>query len=166
MKGKSILLLTQMGLLTAILFLGQVFMAVLPNIEIVSLLILLYTLYLGKKVFWVIYAFVFLEGFLYGFGIWWFSYLYLWSILAAAVYFLRKNDSALFWAILSGFFGLAFGALCALPYLAAGGWAAALSYWISGLPFDIAHCAGNFVLCLLLYRPLCRLLERSFPRTS
>ena len=71
-----------LGLFTAILFLGQVFLAVLPNIEVVSLLIILYTLTCGKKVFLVIYAFVLLEGFCYGFGIWWFSYLYIWSILA------------------------------------------------------------------------------------
>lgn len=165
MKKHPILLLTQMGLLTALLFLGQVFMAFLPNIELVSLLILLYTLYLGKKVFWVIYSFIFLEGFLYGFGIWWFSYLYIWSILAAVVYLLRKNNSALFWAILSGFFGLAFGALCALPYLAAGGWAAAFSYWVAGLSFDIAHCIGNFILALTLYRPLSKLMSHYFQRT-
>ncbi|MBM6829283.1 hypothetical protein H9X85_06475 [Anaerotignum lactatifermentans] len=162
MNGKPILRLTQMGLMTAFLFLGQVLLSFLPNIELVSLLILLYTLCLGRKVFLVIYCFVFLEGFLYGFGIWWFSYLYVWSILAALVYFFRKNDSALFWAILSGFFGLAFGALCALPYLAAGGWAAAFSYWVSGLGFDLVHCAGNFVLTLILYRPLRALLARFF----
>lgn len=164
MKNHPILILTQMGLMTALLFLGQVFMSFLPNIELVSLLVLLYTLYLGKKVFWVIYGFIFLEGFLYGFGIWWFSYLYIWSILAAVTYVFRKNDSSLFWAIVSGFFGLSFGALCALPYLAAGGWAAAFGYWVSGLSFDIVHCVGNFILCLVLYRPLSHLMNRYFPR--
>ena len=69
-----------LGLMTAILFLGQVLLRALPNVEIVSLLLLLYTLFLGRKVFYIVYAFVLLEGFLYGFGIWWFSYLYVWSI--------------------------------------------------------------------------------------
>lgn len=162
MAKQNIRQLAILGLLTAILFLGQVFLAVLPNIEVVSLLIILYTLTCGKKVFPVIYAFVLLEGFFYGFGIWWFSYLYVWSILALTVSFFRKNTSVLFWSILSGFFGLAFGALCALPYLVAGGIGAAFAYWTAGLLFDVTHCIGNFVVCLTLFRPLHLLLERLY----
>lgn len=155
--------LAWMGVLTALLFAGQVVMSFLPNLEIVSLLIILYTIFFGKKVFWMIYSFVFLEGFLYGFGMWWFQYLYLWSILAVAALFFRSNTSALFWSILSGFFGLSFGALCTLPYLIAGGPAAALSYWVSGLGFDLIHCIGNVVLCLVLFKPLYALLQKAFP---
>lgn len=155
--------LAWMGVLTALLFAGQVVMSFLPNLEIVSLLIILYTIFFGKKVFWMIYGFVFLEGFLYGFGMWWFQYLYLWSILAVAALFFRSNTSPLFWGILSGFFGLSFGALCALPYLIAGGPAAAFSYWVSGLGFDLIHCIGNVVLCLVLFKPLYALLQKAFP---
>ena len=86
-------------------------------------------------------------------------------VLALIVFFqtrpahiFRKNSSVLFWSILSGFFGLAFGALCALPYLAAGGIGAAIAYWTSGLLFDVTHCVGNFVVCLVLFRPLRSLL--------
>ena len=62
-----------MGILTALLFIGQVFLAFLPNIEIVSFLIILYTLVFGRKVFLMIYTFILLEGILYGFGLWWFQ---------------------------------------------------------------------------------------------
>ena len=51
-----------MGILTALLFIGQVFLAFLPNIEIVSFLIILYTLVFGRKVFLMIYTFILLEG--------------------------------------------------------------------------------------------------------
>ena len=152
--------LTTMGVLTAVLFMGQVLMAFLPNIEIISLLIILYTLFFGRKVFWMIYGFVFLEGFLYGFGLWWFQYLYIWSILALVVLLLPRQTSAVFWSIVSGFFGLGFGTLCTLPYLIAGGPAAAFGYWVSGLGFDIAHCIGNVVLCLCLFKPLYLLMEK------
>ena len=60
--------LALMGVLTALLFMGQVIMSFLPNIGIISLLISLYTIFFGKKVFWMIYVFVFLEGFLYAGG--------------------------------------------------------------------------------------------------
>lgn len=65
-----------MGFLTAVVFAAQVVMGFLPNIELVTLLFILYTLVLGKKVFLIIYVFVFLEGFFYGFGLWWINYLY------------------------------------------------------------------------------------------
>lgn len=159
MTKQNIRQLAVLALLTALLFLGQVFLAILPNMEVVSLLIILYTIVCGKRVFFIIYTFVLLEGFFYGFGIWWFSYLYIWSLLALAAYFFRQNRSPFFWSILSGFFGLSFGALCALPYLAAGGIGAALTYWAAGLLFDVTHCIANFILCMVLFRPLLRLLE-------
>lgn len=149
-----------MGILGAILFAGQLGMSFLPNIEPVSALIVLYTLVYGRQVFPAIYVFVLLEGLFFGFGIWWVSYLYIWSILALVVLLFRKIDSALLWAVLSGAFGLSFGALCAIPYLISGGPYAAFSYWSAGIPFDIAHCAGNFVLTLILYKPLLPLLKR------
>ena len=98
--------LALMGVLTALLFMGQVILSFLPNIEIISLLIILYTIFFCRKVFWMIYVFVFLEGFLYGFGMWFFNYLYVWTLLALVCLPFRKNTSALFWSIISGFFGL------------------------------------------------------------
>lgn len=157
--------LALLGILTAVLLGGQVALAALPNVEIVSLLVILYSILLGRQVFLIIYAFVLLEGCLYGFGLWWVSYLYVWALLAIIALALRRTEaSALFWAILSGFFGLAFGALCALPYLVTGGIAAAISYWLAGLGFDLIHCVGNFLVCLLLFRPLYRLLSRLLRR--
>ena len=80
--------------------------------------------------------------------------------LAIAAVLLRKNDSALIWAVLAGVFGLCFGALCSIPYLFIGGWAMALSYWVSGITFDLIHCAGNFVFTLTLYKPLYKVMEK------
>lgn len=148
------------GILSAILLVGQVGMSFLPNIEPVSTLIILYTLTYKKHVFPIIYTFALLEGVIFGFGIWWISYLYIWSILALIVLAFQKIDLPIFWAIVSGAFGLLFGMLCAIPYLISGGLGAAFAYWTTGIPFDILHCLGNFVLTLILYRPLHRLLKR------
>lgn len=48
------------GILSAVLLAAQVSLGFLPNIEIVTLLILVYTLVFRKKVFFIIYIFVFL----------------------------------------------------------------------------------------------------------
>lgn len=153
--------LISMAFLAAIAFAGQVALASLPNIEIVTLLFMLYTIVCGKRVFTIIYVFVLLEGVLYGFGLWWFSYLYVWSILAVIVHLLRRNRSVVFWAVVSGAFGLCFGALFAIPYLFSGGIAAAFSYWVAGIPFDLIHCVSNIVLVLVLWKPLLTLLQNS-----
>lgn len=149
-----------LGVLGALLVIAQVALAFLPNIELVSLLIIVCTLALGSSVFAPISVFVLVEGLLYGFGLWWLNYLYVWPILAGIVLLLRKQRSPIFWAIFSGGFGLFFGALCAIPYFFIGGPASAFAYWVSGLPFDIAHCAGNVAAELLLFTPCLKILER------
>lgn len=149
------------ALLAAMMTALQTAMAPLPNIEPVSLLVLVYALVFGRDVFYIIYTFVLLEGLLYGFHLWWVTYLYIWSLWAMAVLLIGRGreHSPLLWAAASGAFGLSFGALDAIPYLI-GGPMAALSRWAAGIPFDLLHCAGNFVLALALERPLRRLLTR------
>ncbi len=153
-----------MGMLTGILFMGQVILAFLPNIEIVTLLILLYTLIFGRKVFLIVYTFVLLEGIFYGFGLWWINYLYVWSVLVVIALIFRTQRSSLFWSIVVGFFGLFFGALCAIPYFFISGPAAAFSYWIAGIPYDIIHCIGNAGLCLILFNPGYYILNKLYTR--
>lgn len=152
--------LVVLALCTAALFVGQVALAFLPNIELVSLLVIVYTLAFRRKVLYVIYAFALLEGLLYGFSMWWVTYLYVWTVLAGLTWCFRNMQSALGWAILSGAFGLSFGALCEIPFLVTIGWRGALGAWVSGIPFDLAHCAGNFVLALALVKPLMKLMRR------
>ncbi|MDO5423562.1 MAG: hypothetical protein Q4F41_07550 [Eubacteriales bacterium] len=159
-RATRVISLVTMGLLSAILLVAQVSLAFLPNIELVTLLIILYTLVYKKQVFLIIYAFVLLEGVLYGFGIWWISYLYVWPLLALVVLAMRKNQSVVIWAVAAGAYGLAFGALTAIPYLISGGPGAAFAYWAAGIPYDIIHCASNFVLTLVLFKPLFHLLTK------
>lgn len=151
------------GVLASVTVGLQVAMAPLPNIEPVSLLILVYTRVFGRKVVQIIVPFIFLEGLVFGFGLWWVSYLYIWPLWAWIVLLLKGDRPVLAWAAASGAFGLGFGALCALPYLVGGPWAA-LSYWLAGIPFDLLHCAGNFVLVLTLSNPLVRVLQQLWDR--
>lgn len=146
------------ALMGALLVVGKQAMSGLPNIEPVSLLILLFTLELPRQTPGAITVYLLAQGLLYGFGLWWVMYLYVWYLLALVVFLLRRFDHPLFWACVSGVYGLCFGGLCAAVYLFARTPAFALSWWLSGLSFDALHGAGNFVLALLLYRPLRRAL--------
>jgi len=148
--------------LGALLFVVQIVFAGLPNVELVSFLIIIYTLYLGKKTFYSIYIFVILEIVYWGFNTWSISYLYIWSILALIVLILKRKNSIWLWSFVSAFFGLAFGALCALTILFIGGVSAAAAYWVSGIYFDIVHCVFNFALCLIFYTPVNHLFKVVF----
>lgn len=158
-KTLSVRELVLFALLGTVMFAGKMVMAGLPNIEPVSLLVILYTLAFGRKALWSIYLYVALECVVWGVNTWSISYLYLWFLLYLAARLLRNMDSPLGWAVVSGGFGLFFGLLCAPVQLCIGGWTYAVSWWISGIPFDLAHCAGNFALALLLYRPCRRVLS-------
>ena len=151
-----------LGLLSALLFGAKMAMAPLPNIEPVSLLVIVYTAVLGLRALVPVYVYALLEILTWGFGYWSASYLYIWTVLALAALPLRRMESTLGWAALSGAFGLCFGALCSLPYLAVGGWAYALSWWITGIPFDLLHGAGNFAMALALFKPCKTVLSRLY----
>jgi energy-coupling factor transport system substrate-specific component len=87
-------------------------------------------------------------------------YLYAWPLLGLLAYFNRKKTSALFWSLLSGIFGLFFGAMCAIPYLFISGVSGAFAYWVAGIPYDILHCISNFLFCLVLFQPLKNVLQK------
>ncbi len=150
----------RLGLLAAVLFTAKMIMAPLPNIEPVSTLIAVYVSVLGWKALIPVYLYVLLEISVWGLGYWSVCYLYVWAVLVLAAYRLRRMESSVGWAVLSGAFGLCFGALCALTYWAVGGWAFAVSWWVASIPFDLIHCAGNFAMTLVLFRPCKRVLER------
>ncbi len=152
--------ITKIGMMVATLEAGKMMLSFLPNIEIVSILIIMYTLYFGPKVLYAIFTFTMIEMFLYGFHLWVIMYFYIWPLLALITYLNRKKTGALFWSILSAFFGLFFGMLCAIPYIVTSGLPAAFAFWIAGIPFDLVHCVGNFVTALILYEPLTYVLSR------
>lgn len=150
------------GMLGSLTFAAKYAMAVLPNIEPVSLCVMLYAAVFGKKAVWPIGIYVAMEFLFYGLGLWNLNYLYIWGILGLGAYLLREMQEPLGWAILSGTFGLLFGALCGIVDVFVGGLGYAVSKWISGIPFDLLHCGGNFAIALLLFAPLRRLLERLY----
>ena len=140
---------------------GKEAMSALPNIEPVTPLLMVTTLVYGRKALYPCGIFVLAEGFLYGFGWYFFVYVYIWPILVLLVLALRKHvTSFVTWTVVGALYGLFFGPLCCLEALVVSGWRMAFSYWISGIPYDIIHCAGNAVLCGVLLKPLTTLLRR------
>ena len=150
------------GVLGALTFAAKYVMSFLPNIEPVSLMVMLFAVVFGKKWVYPVYLYIAMEILFYGISLWNINYLYIWAVLAVGASCMKKMQHPLGWAILSGTFGLLFGALCGIVDVFIGGFGYALTKWVSGIPFDIAHCGGNFVIALLLFVPMRRLLEKLY----
>jgi len=149
-------------MLGALTFGAKVAMSWLPNIEPVTLFVMLFAAVFGLKSLYIVYVYVFLEIAVYGIGTWNIMYLYVWAILALAAWLLRKQTHVFPWALLAGVFGLAFGALCApVDFLLGDIWYV-LAKWTSGIGFDILHCLGNFALALVAFQPLRKLLTKLY----
>ena len=144
------------GLMVAMIEACKLCMQALPNIELTSFLLILFALRFGWLTLFVVPVFTLIEGLIYGFGLWWVMYLYAWPLLVLAVRPFRQIDSAFFFAVFSGVFGLLFGPLCAVPYFFIGfagggvmqGLTQMFAWWVAGIPFDLMHGVSNFFIML------------------
>jgi hypothetical protein len=78
------------GMLGALTFGAKVAMSYLPNIEPVSLFVMLFAVVFGMKCLYPIYLYVLLEILVYGISTWNLNYLYVWAILAVSAYLMRR----------------------------------------------------------------------------
>ena len=165
--------IAEIGVMSALIEVSKLFMQGIPNVELTSFWLIMFTLYFGKKVFYVIPVFVLLEGLIYGFGLWWIMYLYMWPSLALLARILKKIDSVMAYSILSSAYGFLFGFFCAIPYLFIGmadggvknGIYTAFTWWVAGIPYDMIHGVANFVLMFILYKPI-RTIMNKMPKIS
>lgn len=148
------------GVMAAILVAVKEPLSMIINVELVSFFFIIFAKHYKERVYYVALVFVLIECFLYGLSDWVIMYLYVWPILITLVLIFQKEKSVFVYALISGLFGLFFGTLCTITTLFVGGPKYALSYFISGLPFDVIHCFANFIICLLLYHPFNKVMQK------
>lgn len=159
----SIARIIKIGLLAAILNVAQVTLAFLPNIEIVTLLIIIFALnYKLSDTILIVVVFSTIQWLIYGFHTWAIMYYVIFSLYAIIVYTLKKHINDCYkCALLSAFFGLIFGSLHAIPYLFLGGINSMIAYIINGLLFDLVHSYGNYVAALILFNPINAIIKKT-----
>jgi hypothetical protein len=152
-----------LSLLAAMLFLAQMTLAVLPNVELVTLLIMsIAASFKFRDGVLVVVLFTLLEGLYWGFADWTLAYLWVWSLLVILTQVTKPFTAmkANRMAILGGLFGLAFGFFFALQHALLYGISMGISYWIMGIGFDLIHGFANYTLILLLFDPINALLTQ------
>ncbi len=166
---KSLCRIAVFSLLGTMMYLSKLVMEFLPNIHILALLIITFTVVYRWRAIFPIIVFVMLTGLLNGFGVWWLPYLYIWLPLWAVALLLPKKMPAKIavpvYMTVGALHGFLYGVLYAPAQALIFGldFRGAIAWIISGIPFDIAHGIGNLLTCTLvlpLAIPLKKVSER------
>lgn len=149
----------------ALMFCSKVIMEALPNIHLLGMFTVVFTIIFRKKALIPIYVYVFLNGLYAGFTMWWVPYLYVWTVLWAVTMLLPqkmpKSVACVVYPIVCGLHGLAFGLLYAPVQALFFGlnFEQTVAWVVAGLPFDITHGIGNLAAGILIV-PLSELLKK------
>ena len=132
-------------------------MEALPNIHLLGMLTVTYTIVFRKKALIPIYVYVLLNGLFAGFSAWWVPYLYIWTLLWGITMILPQNMpkaiACVVYPIICALHGLFFGVLYAPVQAIIYGFnfEQTLAWIAAGFTFDIIHMVGNFAVGLLIF---------------
>lgn len=159
-NGLAVRRIVYIAVMTAIMEAAKIALNPVPNVELITLLVIVFTKQFGwKMTLPAVLIFAFVECTYWGFGTWSIVYFYMWPLLVFLTHLNRNAESVWNYTVLSTAFGLTFGAFCSVVTLIAAGLNAAFAWWIAGIPYDLIHGISNFIICLLLFRPLNQALE-------
>ncbi len=159
------------AMLGTLMFVSKIIMEFLPNIHLLGMLTILYTLVFRKKALIPIYLYVLLNGVYAGFSIWWVPYTYIWTLLWGATMLLPRKMplklAAVVYPALCTIHGLLYGILYSPAQAVMFGlnFEQTLAWIAAGLPFDALHAVGNLVSGLLIL-PLLPVLHRLAGKSS
>lgn len=147
------------GMLGGVMYVSKMIMELLPNVHLLGVFIIAFTVVYRQKALYIIYTYVFLNGIFSGFAAWWIPYLYVWTVLWGAVMLLprklpRKAEPFVYMAVCAAH-GFLFGILYAPAQAILFGLSlqGMVAWIIAGLPWDCMHGVSNF-FCGILIMPL------------
>lgn len=156
--------ITIFAMLGAVMYGSKVILEFAPNIHLLGVFTISYTIVYRKKALYPIYIYVLLNGLFSGFSAWWVPYLYIWTVLWGAVMLLPKKMpkavKPFVYMTVCAVHGFLFGTLYAPVQAVLFG----LSFegmiaWIAaGLPWDFLHGVSNF-FCGILIMPIVSVLR-------
>ena len=164
-QGLTVFELVLFAMLGMVMFVSKIAMEFLPNIHLLGMLTMVYTLVFRTKALIPIYVYVMVNGLYAGFATWWVPYLYLWAVLWGVTMLLPKRMPqwlcCVVYPLVCGLHGLAFGTLYAPAQALFYGlnWDMMIAWIVAGIPYDIIHAVGNALAGLLIV-PLTALLNR------
>ena len=151
------------AMLGALMYASKMIMEVAPNVHLLGVFTIAFTVVYRKKALYPIYTYVLLNGIFCGFATWWIPYLYLLAVLWGATMLLPKRIPEkirpLVYMLLCAAHGFLFGTLYAPAQALLYGlsFQKMVAWIISGLPWDFVHGVSNF-FCGILIVPIVKIL--------
>lgn len=145
------------------MFASKIIMEVLPNIHLVGMLTVLYTVVYRAQALIPIYVYVMLNGLYAGFATWWVPYLYVWTVLWGMTMLIPKNikpnAARIVYPAVCALHGFAFGTIYAPGQALLYGYdlKMTLAWIVTGLGFDVIMGVSN-IFCGMLVYPLSQTL--------
>ena len=145
------------------MYASKMIMEVAPNVHLLGVFTIAFTVVYRKKALYPIYTYVLMNGIFCGFATWWIPYLYLWAVLWGATMLLPKRIPEklrpLVYMLLCAAHGFLFGTLYAPAQALLYGlsFQKMIAWIISGLPWDFVHGVSNF-FCGILIVPIVKIL--------
>ncbi len=152
------------SMLGAVMYASKMIMEIAPNIHLLGMFTIAFTVVYGKKALYPIYVYVLMNGVFCGFATWWIPYLYLWTVLWGVVMLLPKKMpekvKPLVYMVVCAMHGFLFGTLYAPAQALLYGlsFKAMIAWIVAGLPFDFIHGVSNF-FCGMLIVPVISALK-------
>lgn len=152
------------SMLGAVMYASKMLMEVAPNIHLLGVFTIAFTVVYGKKALYPIYIYVLMNGVFCGFAAWWIPYLYLWTLLWGVVMLLPERipekAKPLVYMAVCAMHGFLFGTLYAPAQALIYGlsFKAMIAWIVAGLPFDFIHGVSNF-FCGILIVPIISALK-------
>ena len=155
----SIKELTVFSMLGAVMYASKMIMEMIPNVHLLGVFIVAFTVVYRKKALYPIYIFVLLTGLLNGFSTWWFPYIYIWTVLWGVVMLLpkkmpKKIQPLVYMLVCAGhgfLYGILYAPVQAIVYGL--NFEKTIAWIIAGLPWDFTHGVSNF-FCGILIVPI------------
>ncbi len=162
--------LVLIAICASIIIVGKLIFLSIPNVEVVTFFLIIFSLIFSvKEALAIAIIYTIVEIYMFSFS----EQFYIWSLIVIATSLVKKifKENFQLWAIYSGFFGLIFGTLSAIPfflfyeYFAQNipketGRLTMLAYILKGLPFDAIHMVGNYFIMLLLGEYVYKLFKK------
>ena len=153
------------GMLGSLMYASKIIMEAAPNIHLLGVFTIAFTVVYRKKALYPLYTYVLLNGLLSGFATWWIPYLYVWTVLWGVTMLLPKNMpktiNPLVYMSINACHGFLFGILYAPAQAILYGlnFKSMLAWIAAGLPFDLIHGVSNF-FCGILIIPIIKILRK------
>ena len=151
-----------LGLLALLGIVGRILMNPIPNVQPVTVIVLLAGIRMGaKESIFLATIIALFSNLILGNGVWTIYQAAAWSIIGCSgALFSNKLDTSMKLILFAGVSGVLFNWFVSLSILHSVGFNMLIPYLIVGIPYDLLHVVGNITFMIWLSNPLTEIMSR------